>query len=164
MAVFMEWETVSHWSVCFVNREMVAANARISCSIRFSFMNDSCTPRFTASTISSAARAAFLIASFFAFSATIDQSLPLSSDWENREISIRGVIGNWLTCAFAELEGVVVVVLDQLEQSFLQAAGFCLRRQEGRRRCHAAVREWKRSLWIHAHSSLDQNRCRRKTL
>lgn len=67
-AVLIAWEAASHWSVCFMKRAMVAANARISTSIRFSFINDSCTPPFTASTNKSDTFPAFLIASLFAFS------------------------------------------------------------------------------------------------
>ena len=69
MAVSKAWVVASHWSVCFMNRVMVAAKARISSSIRFSLMKHSWTPPFTASTNRSETLPAFLIASFFAFSA-----------------------------------------------------------------------------------------------
>uniref|UniRef100_A0A2P2K646 Uncharacterized protein n=1 Tax=Rhizophora mucronata TaxID=61149 RepID=A0A2P2K646_RHIMU len=51
-----------------MNRLTVAANARISSSMRFSLINNSSTPPFTASTNRSDTRTAFLTASFFAFS------------------------------------------------------------------------------------------------
>uniref|UniRef100_A0A2P2K653 Uncharacterized protein n=1 Tax=Rhizophora mucronata TaxID=61149 RepID=A0A2P2K653_RHIMU len=72
-----------------MNRLTVAANARISSSMRFSLINNSSTPPFTASTNRSDTRTAFLTASFFAFSDfDLRNGIALLSDFDGKGIGL----------------------------------------------------------------------------